>query len=198
MTLDELFKRVESEPPRTVTLRQNLSQEQIDAANRPGGMRLSDLLAVAPRPLPQRTVRFGHILGPPTSHSTVRAWGEQFPYHALPADLKDLVAQVNGIHLWADLDTRRSYDGLAPLEEWDLARIKMYGRGSDAHLLPDRYLALSYHGDGAAFIVLNVESGRYFLMDSSGPDEACPIGASVSDLLDWLWDHRHCPRGEGE
>jgi hypothetical protein len=195
MTLDDLIGRVESEPPRTVTFRQMLSQEQVAVANRPGGMRLSDLRAAAPRSPPQHTVRFGHILGPPASPAALDAWAERFPHHALPADLRDLVTRVNGIHLWANLDTGRSYDGLAPLDEWDLARTKMYGQGADARLLPDRYLAISYHSDGAAFIVLDAESGRYFLMDSSGPDETCPIGTNVSDLLDWLWKYRHCPRG---
>jgi hypothetical protein len=194
MTLDDLMGRVGTEPPRTVTLQQMLSQEQVTAANRPGGMLLSDLLAAAPRSLPQHEVRFGHILGPPASPEALDAWTERFPRHALPADLKALVARVNGIHLWANLDTGRSYEGLAPLEEWALARVKLYGQGADARLLPDHYLTISYHSDSAAFVVLNVESGRYFLMDSGGPDETCPIGSSVSELLDWLWRTRIPPK----
>jgi hypothetical protein len=56
--------------------------------------------------------------------------------------------------------------------------------------LGDRYLALSYHADSAAFATLDVDSGRYFLVDSAGADESCPIGASVEALLDWLWRSR--------
>ena len=66
----------------------------------------------------------------------------------------------------------------------------MWGDHADPALLPDRYLALSYHADSAAFVVLDTESGRYFLMDACGADESSPIGRSVGELLDWLWDHR--------
>jgi hypothetical protein len=111
----------------------------------------------------------------------------------LPADLKELVARVNGIHLWADLATGGSYSGIAPVEEWDLARVKMFGADASPQLLHDRYVAISYHSDAAAFIVLDVDSRRYFLMDSCGPDESCPIGASTNELLDWVWGHRVDP-----
>jgi hypothetical protein len=30
----------------------------------------------------------------------------------------------------------------------------------------------------------------FLLMDASGPDQSSPIGQSVGELLDWLWDHR--------
>jgi hypothetical protein len=66
----------------------------------------------------------------------------------------------------------------------------MWGSDADTTLLSDRYLAVSYHSDGTAFIVLNVDSGKYFLMDSCGADESCVIGASAAELLDWLWAHR--------
>jgi hypothetical protein len=101
---------------------------------------------------------------------------------------------VNGIHLWADLDTGRSYEGLAPLEEWELARTRMFGAEADPTLLSDRYLALSYHANSDRFVVLNVESGRYFDMDpSGGADEGCLMGDEVGDLMDWLWRSRRCP-----
>ena len=101
-----------------------------------------------------------------------------------------LLRRANGIHLWADLDEGTAYQGLAPLGEWRLARQKMWGDQADPTLLADRYLAISYHADGAAFVVLDTESGRYFLMDACGADESSPIGRSVGELLDWLWDHR--------
>jgi hypothetical protein len=107
------------------------------------------------------------------------------------------VSQVNGIHLWADLETERSYAGLAPLEEWDLARVKMWGRQADPAALGEPYLALSYDSDGAAFAVLNVDSGDYFLMDSCGANESCRIGRSAGELLDWLWESRMAPPEEG-
>jgi hypothetical protein len=194
MTLDELIDNVAGEPPRTVTRPTNtLAPGPVNGAKRQGGMLLTELFAGASRGEP-RTVRHGHILGPPASSQALDEWQRRFPRHHLPADLKALVARVNGIHLWANLETGRTYEGLAPIEEWELARVKMYGKDGDSTLLDDRYVALSYHADAAAFIVLDADSGRYFLMDSSGPDETCPIGASADELLDWVWHHRIEPR----
>jgi hypothetical protein len=68
--------------------------------------------------------------------------------------------------------------------------------------LSDRYLAISYHTDHAAFITLDVDSGRYYLMDACGADETCPIGENVEDLLEYLWTRRippitSMPRSQG-
>ena len=46
-------------------------------------------------------------------------------------------------------------------------------------------------------MVLDVDSGTYFLMDSYGPDETCPLGTSVPELLDWLWADRIPPESGG-
>jgi hypothetical protein len=58
----------------------------------------------------------------------------------------------------------------------------------------DRYVALSYHQDGSSFVVLDVESGRYFLMDAAGPDATSPIASNAGELLDWLWRTRIAPK----
>ncbi|MFT3768647.1 MAG: hypothetical protein QM820_24640 [Minicystis sp.] len=141
----------------------------------------------------RRVIRLGHILGPPASAATLSTWLERWPRHPLPTDLKTLVARLNGIHLWAYLDTGRSPQGIAPLEEWNLARVKMYGEGSSHPLLTDQYLAISYDENGASFVVLDVDSGVYYLMDSAGPDTTSPLGSTVDDLLDWVWTHRIGP-----
>lgn len=104
------------------------------------------------------------------------------------------MSRVNGIHLWAD-ENGRAYQGLAPIEEWEMARIKMYGAGADPDLVHDRYLALTYHQDHAAFVVLDINSGRYFLMDTCGADASTPIANNASELLDWLWQSRVPPSG---
>jgi hypothetical protein len=108
----------------------------------------------------------------------------------LPPDLQALLLRVNGIHLWAALDSGRAYQGLAPLDEWDLARTTMWGPDADRDLLSDEYLTLSYHTDGSAYVVLKATTGEYFLMDPCGADQKCPVGRDVGGLLDWLWDHR--------
>src|SRR5262249_174438 len=98
--------------------------------------------------------------------------------------------RINGIHLCADAKSGRASVGLAPLAEWDLARRKMYGPDASPDLLGDEYLAISYDPDANAFVVLKTTTGGYFLMDSYGPDETCPIGGDVGALLDFLW--RYC------
>ena len=140
----------------------------------------------------QQMVRCGHILGPPASRAEIEAW-QRRTSHSLPADLIGLVERMNGIHLWADLNEGRSYQGLAPIDEWETARTKMYGAIAERDALDDRYLAISYHQDGSAYAVLDVPTGKYFLMDAAGPDETSPIGDCVDDLLDWLWRSRIAP-----
>jgi hypothetical protein len=90
--------------------------------------------------------------------------------------------------------TRRAGTGLAPIEEWDIARFKMYG--PDAPLNPhfdDRYVAISYDVNGGAFIVVDTTSGKYYHVEASGPDASSPIATNVEELLDWLWAHRVLP-----
>jgi hypothetical protein len=118
---------------------------------------------------------------------------QRWPSLILPDDLRRLVEQFDGIHPWANAETGRAYIGIAPIDEWELARIKMFGATSDLALLDANYIAISYHADGNAFIVLDASAGRYFLMDSAGPDNSTQIGQTVGDVLDWLWVHRVLP-----
>jgi hypothetical protein len=112
MTFDELVARAASEPNRVV--------EVGTAAER----------------RPQQT---GHVFGAPIDPTRLEAWSRQWPQHPLPEDLQDLLRRANGIHLWADLDTGRAYEGLAPLEEWDLARRTMWGVDASPDMLGDEY-----------------------------------------------------------
>jgi hypothetical protein len=157
-------------------------------------MKMTDLLSAPGRRAEERNVRYRHMLGSPASQQAIAAWQGRHPSQSVPADLLALVARINGVHLWANVETGRAYAGLAPIEEWDLARVKMYGAAADPELLDDRYVALSYHQDGASFVVLDVESGRYFLMDAAGPDTTSPIASNAGELLDWLWRTRITPK----
>ncbi len=195
MQIEELLKHVGGEAERTVTRTVWTTPPEVLAkAAASGGMRMTDLLSAPGRRSEQREVRYRHILGSPASEQVIDAWQTERPSHPLPADLRALVKRVNGIHLWANVETGRSYAGLAPIEEWDLARVKMYGPTSERSLLDNRYVAISYHQDGASFVVLDVTSGRYFLMDVAGPDATSPIASNVGELLDWLWESRISPK----
>lgn len=195
MQIEEFLARVAGETaqivPRSVWV---LPSETLTRAAKSGGITMSDFLSVPGRQLEHRNVRYSHILGPPALHNAIEGWESRQPSHPLPADLQALVKRHNGIHLWANCETGRSYSGLAPIEEWDLARIKMYGPGADSALLDDKYIAISYHQDGASFVVLDPVSGKYYLMDASGPDETVLLGSDVKDLLDWLWNTRFLPK----
>jgi hypothetical protein len=195
MRIDELLERVSGEPERTVTRSVWTTPPEVlakAAASR--GMRMTDLLSAPGRRSEQREVRYRHILGSPASQQAIDGWQRQHPLHVLPADLRALIMRINGIHLWANVETGRSYTGLAPIEEWDMARAKMYGPSADRSLLDDRYVALSYHQDGASFVVLDVDSGTYFLMDAAGPDTTSPVANNAGELLDWLWRTRIAPK----
>jgi hypothetical protein len=191
MTFEELLERVATEPNRTSEREVRVpSAELMNEIRAAGGIRVDALLADTRHTTKHRTFRTGHLFGRPVSSQELEEWCGASPQHRLPDDLVALLLRANGIHLWADLDDGRAYQGLAPLGEWRLAREKMWGDHADPALLGDRYLALSYHADGAAFVVLDTESGRYFLMDACGADESSPIGRTVGELLDWLWEHR--------
>lgn len=164
--------------------------ELLNDAARPGGMRLNELLADPRRHKERRVSRTGHLLGQPLVQAAIEKWMRDWPKHQLPPDLQNLLQHVDGVHLWADLDAGRSYQGIAPLADWELARTRMWGSDADPDLLGDDYLAISYHADGAAYVVLKVTTGEYFVMDSCGADETCRIGGDVASLLDWLWKNR--------
>ena len=195
MDIDELIARVDSEPERTVTVHVwKPPPEVLRKATQPGGLSLTELAAARGNEGERREVRYRHVLGPPSPAGAIDAWLAQHPAYRLPADLRSVVERTNGIHLWANAESRRAYVGLAPIEEWDVARVRMYGPEADPALLDDRYLAISYDQGGAAFVVLDVASGKYFLMDAAGPDESSLLGTTAGEVLDWLWRTRIEPR----
>jgi len=150
MDIAELIRLAGSEPVQTVTQTVWTTPPAVLAQAAQGGMRLTDLLSAPGRKAEKRDVSYQHILGPAATQVSLEAWQRNHPAHPLPTDVQQLLSRVNGIHLWANADTGRSYVGLAPIEEWDLARTRMYGASADRKLLDDRYVAVTYHQDGAS------------------------------------------------
>ena len=195
MQIEELLKHVADEPERTVTQTVwTTPPELLAKASKPGGLMMTEFLAAPGRRAEQRNVRYRHILGAPASQQAIETWLRERPSHRLPPDLLELVLRVNGIHLWARTDTGRSYAGIAPIEEWEIARIKLYGATANPGLLDEKSVAISYHQDAAAFVVLDVTTGKYLLMDAAGPDATSPIANNAGELLDWLWRSRITPK----
>jgi hypothetical protein len=186
MQIDELIRAAATEPNREVTRSVRVCSPATLEAVPKTGISVLDLSSL-PAQVERKTFRFGHLLGPPASPRALEEVVRRAPL-CFPADLMNLVARVNGIHLWADLDRGRSYTGLAPIEEWDVGGVALF---YDA--LDDRHVSLTYHDDGAAAIVLELTSGTYYLMDTAGADHSCQIGKSSGDLLDYLWTHRIPP-----
>lgn len=191
---DELLARVASEPERVIpAIVSRVPPDLVAVATRRGGLSLGELLSSPGRTSEPRALRYRHVLGPPASQMTIEGWLASHPtIPGLPADLVALLERADGVHLWANGETGRSYVGLAPMAEWELARKPLPAADpADVH---DGCVALSYHQDGASFVVLDARSGEYFLMDAAGPDRSSRIATSVDELLDWLWRSRIPPK----
>jgi hypothetical protein len=188
MTSEEFLERVASEKALVVTRRTSIIPRERLESGRP----LSEILA-AGAPGPLVTVTYEHIVDPPASIETIDAWCARHPAHPLPADLRELLLRCNGIHLWADASTGRAYQGIAPIQEWTLARTKLWGPTVERAMLDDRFLAISYHENGDDQVALDTGAGGYFSMEPIGADTSRPIGRNVPELLDWLWRGRHAP-----
>ena len=194
MEIEEFVDLVATEPERTLTRIVRVpSADVLAVAQRSGGILLTDFLSKAKSEQRPKTTAYQHFLGSPASDSIVAAREAELAPGGFPADLRKLLTRMNGIHLWANSETGRAHAGIAPIEEWELARVKMYGADSPQDLLEDRYIALSYDQDGAAYVVLDPLSGTYFLMDTAGPDTSTPIARNVRELLDWIWERRISP-----
>ena len=193
MTIDEFLAHVRNEPPRDVPHSARVpSPEALAKLAKSGHMTLREFTSQS-RETERTSTRYGHVLGPGAQPEQVAdAWRRLSPV-PLAADLQHLVERINGVHLWANMATGRSYVGLAPVDEWERARTKMYGLSADPALLDDRFIAVSYHQDGAAFVVVDARTGTYYLMDSAGPDTSSPIGRNAEALLSWLWESRVLP-----
>jgi hypothetical protein len=145
---------------------------------------LSDILADRDQHEEDRLFRHKHILEPGAGSSAIATWMAAHPHHPLPRDLVSFLEQVNGVHLWADIETSRSYYGILPLCEWrdaGTALKVMYD------VRPQHQLVLSYHDNGDYFLVLDTKNGAYFWYDLEDFDNPKLIGSSVAELLAWYW-----------
>lgn len=129
MDIETFIRRVTGEPEKIITRRVAIAAPSMLAgAVTPGGVMLTDLISATGGRTERRTVRYRHILGSPAAREVIEAWERKHPSHPLPADLREVVSHANGIHLWADVESGRAYVGLAPIQEWELARTKCTGR----------------------------------------------------------------------
>ena len=133
----------------------------------------------------RRTYHDAHVLGPGLTESVIDDWQSRHVGHRLPNDLRDLLTQVNGIHLWADLESSRGYAGIHPLEEWDDAADSVV-----AELFEERpvgQLVLSYHENGDYSLILDTNGPQYRWHDHGDFDDFEVAGSTVEQLLDFWW-----------
>jgi hypothetical protein len=136
--------------------------------------------------------RCAYRILPPLDARELEAWQEDWPGRTLPEDLLLLLRQANGIQFWVHEASPEGYLSLLPLREIDSARRIMWdvsGDSMNVDWVPyPHWLAISGHQDGSAFIVLDTDNNKYYLMDSCGADLTCPQGDSVQELLDYIWE----------
>lgn len=175
VTFDELLAEIAKEPPRTETREvQALPPGALERAAG-GGLRLTDLLNDPNRTTERRTFRTGHLLGAPATPETIAEWEKR--WHPLPDDLRSLLSRANGIHLWADLDEGRAYEGLAPIEEWMPARVKMWGTDAEP-----AYEALLHVGPELGVSVAELQAKRFgvHLVNIAEPKEGPSAGLAIA------------------
>lgn len=189
MTFDELLASIATEADfsetREVT---TLSREMLDPRQHKG-MTLAEMYAHPSSRRVERTFRHGHLLGPPATAESIRAWYARWPTHKLPDDLVALLMRANGIHLSADLDEGRAYRGLSPIEEWLPASARSLGPFPDGEWDADRCVVLTYDSDGHDYVLLDIDAAEYFATHDGGSEKHV-LGRCVGDLLDLLWRSR--------
>lgn len=185
MRIDELQRRASAQPEikqtRTVRVWGPTLRAEVEAGRLKN---LAEIYAHPDQTSELQTFRCGHVLGEGLAPETIAAWQARFPAHPLPRDLTELLAQVNGIHLWADLDDGRAYFGVAPLDEWQDAA-KDWGWLFTSP--PAGYLVISYHDNGDYCLVLDTARSDYWWYDAHDPDNPLKVGSNVEEMLDWLW-----------
>ncbi|MEW6251798.1 MAG: SMI1/KNR4 family protein [Planctomycetota bacterium] len=184
MTIDELIRRAAAQTPISVQQEVFVSGPELRALMEKGGMTVAEIMAHPDQRREVRTYRYGHVLGPGLSREVIRAWQAAHPEHPLPADLAELLERVNGIHLWAELDSGRAYVGILPLEEWREATEDLW-QYFEPRVLGT--LIISYHGNSDAFLALDARERRYLWVDVHDIHPKL-IASTTEGLLDFWWE----------
>ena len=145
---------------------------------------VSELLSHPDQHTETRRFRYGHILGHGCPDAAIADWQQHLGV-SLPADVIGLLRQIDGIHLWADLEKGRSYYGILPLAEWRNAH-ETESAVLYEDLAKDTFL-ISYHENGDYYLLLDTTTNQSTWFGPQSPDDSDIIGTSVGVLLDWWW-----------
>jgi hypothetical protein len=148
-------------------------------------MLMSELLSHPDQRTEMRRFRYGHILGRGCSDIAIAEWQQRRDVR-LASDVTCLLRQIDGIHLWADLDNGRGYYGILPLVEWHNVH-----ESESAPLFEDlgrKTFVISYHENGDYFLLLDTITSEFTWFDPQSPTDSVAIGTRVEALLDWWWE----------
>jgi hypothetical protein len=148
-------------------------------------MPLTEVLAHPDQHREQRSFRHGHILGPGLSERELATWQERHPEARLSASVLNLLREVDGIHLWADLDRGGSHFGVLPLREWVAAHQHVATGDKE---LPRSALVVSYHENSGCFLVLDTVTDRFTWFDAESSSDSDVVAESVEEWLGWWWE----------
>lgn len=119
MTTDEFLQRVADQTTVCVERKVRIPGPTLGALIAEGKpIVLSDLMAHPDQHEEVRRFCYCHRLGPGLRPADIERWQVAHSTHELPFDLIAFLRRVNGVNLWADVETSRAYFGILPLEEW--------------------------------------------------------------------------------
>lgn len=198
MTADELLERASTQRPVTVKRTVHVPGPQLRALLAEGKpILVTELQAHPDQREEEQAFRYAHVLGSGITRDEIQAWQTNHPDHRLPGDLVQFLMRVNGIHLWADLDSSRAYFGILPLQDWQEATDVDWAIMYESP--PVGQLAVSYHDNGDYYLVLDTRRQKYLWYDLQDFDRPKDAGKTVEELLDFWWQETAWldPRREG-
>jgi hypothetical protein len=186
MTIDEFLHRAASQPIVNEERMVNVWGPELKAlVTERKAMTLAEIDAHPDQHKEKRIFRRGHLLGSGLPHDAIISWQQKHPSHILPPGLIELLSRVNGIDLWADLDSQEAYFGILPLEKWQTAsesRLADYCENE-----PSSHLVISYHQNGDFHLVLDSQRAAYFWYDTEDFRHPTLVARDVEELLSWWW-----------
>lgn len=186
LELIEFIARARRQPEvvveRTVSVHGPTLRALLDSAR---SLPLTEVLNHPDQRREQRSFRYGHILGRGLSERELASWQERHPETRLSASVLDLLREVDGIHLWADLDRGKGYFGILPLNEWVVAHEHDWTTHAG---LPRSSLVISYHENCDYLLILDAEKEQFTWFDLESWSDSEVVAESVEEWLGWWWN----------
>jgi hypothetical protein len=187
MNIDEFIKLALAQPPFSKHRLISIPGPELEARLQSGQpISIAEIHNHPDQTYEVRNYTYGHILDAGAQREEISQWQLKHPSLHLPDDVKVMLERINGIHLWADFDEKRSYFGILPLAQW--GDIATWEWSSLFEKPPSGKVVMSYHENGDFYLLLDTEGGKYYWYDTEDIDRPTFIGSSVEELLSWWWN----------